>query len=61
MNRIVTLCMLRQILHYLSDQLKRDKLAGDVARMGDMIYACRFIIGKPEGKRSLGRTRHRWF
>jgi hypothetical protein len=22
--------------------------------------ACRFLVGKPEGKRPLGRTRRRW-
>jgi hypothetical protein len=31
-----------------------------VARMGDRRGACRVLVGKPEGKRPLGRPRHRW-
>jgi hypothetical protein len=33
---------------------------GHVARMGEKRYACRLLVGKPEGKRPLGRPRHRW-
>ena len=29
-------------------------------RMGERIGACRGFVGKPEGKRSLGRPRRRW-
>jgi hypothetical protein len=35
-------------------------LAGYVARRGDMRNAYRILIGKPEGKRPLGRPRRRW-
>jgi hypothetical protein len=28
--------------------------------MGDRIGAYRGLVGKPEGKRPLGRPRHRW-
>jgi hypothetical protein len=28
--------------------------------MGENRNACRILVGKPEGKRSLGRPRHRW-
>jgi hypothetical protein len=28
--------------------------------MGEKRNACRIMVGKPEGKRSLGRPRHRW-
>jgi hypothetical protein len=31
-----------------------------VARMGEKRNAYRLLLGKPEGKRSLGRPRHRW-
>jgi hypothetical protein len=31
-----------------------------VARMGDKRNAYRVLVGKPEGKRSLGRSRRRW-
>ena len=34
--------------------------AGHVARMGEMRGVYRFLVGKPEGKRSLGRPRRRW-
>jgi hypothetical protein len=31
-----------------------------VARMGTNINAFRFLVGKPEGKRQLGKARHKW-
>jgi hypothetical protein len=34
--------------------------AGHVARMGEKRNAYRILVGKPEGKRSLRRPRHRW-
>jgi len=34
--------------------------AGYVARMREMIYAYITLVGKSEGKRPLGRLRHRW-
>jgi hypothetical protein len=34
--------------------------AGNVARMGPKMNACRTLMGKPEGKRPLGRPRRRW-
>jgi hypothetical protein len=36
------------------------RLAGHVARMGEKRNAYRILVGKPEGKRSLGRPRCRW-
>jgi hypothetical protein len=33
--------------------------AVNVARMGEKRNVCRFLVGKPEGKRSLGRPRRR--
>jgi hypothetical protein len=33
---------------------------GHVARMGEKRNACRILVGKPEGKRPLGRLRCRW-
>jgi hypothetical protein len=35
-------------------------LAGHVARMGEKRNAYRLLVGKPEGKRPLGRPIHRW-
>jgi hypothetical protein len=34
--------------------------AGLVARMGEKRNAYRILVGKPEGKRPLGRPRRRW-
>jgi hypothetical protein len=31
-----------------------------VARMGEKRSACRILVGKPEGKRPLGRPKRRW-
>jgi hypothetical protein len=33
---------------------------GHVAWMGEMRNACRILVGKPEGKRPLGRPRRKW-
>ena len=34
--------------------------AGHVARMGKERRVCRVLVGKPEGRRPLGRSRRRW-
>jgi hypothetical protein len=34
--------------------------AGHVARMGEKRNLYRIFMGKPEGKRPLGRPKHRW-
>jgi hypothetical protein len=34
--------------------------AGPVARMGEGRYFYRVLVGRPEGKRPLGRPRRRW-
>jgi hypothetical protein len=39
---------------------KRMRWAGRVARMGEERNAYRILLGKLEGKRPLGRPRHRW-
>jgi hypothetical protein len=36
------------------------KWAGHVARMGEENEVYRVLVGKPEGKRPLGRRRRRW-
>jgi hypothetical protein len=38
----------------------RMRWAGHVTRMGEKRDACRLLAGKPEGKRSQGRSRRRW-
>jgi hypothetical protein len=39
---------------------RRIRWAGYVALMGEKRNACRILVGKPEGKRPLGRSRRRW-
>jgi hypothetical protein len=39
---------------------RRMRWAGQVARMGEKRNVYRFLAGKPEGKRPLGRPRRRW-
>jgi hypothetical protein len=46
--------MIRQI------KLRRMRWAGHVARMGEGRDVYSVLVGKPEGKRPLGRPRPRW-
>jgi hypothetical protein len=39
---------------------RRMRWALYVARMGEKRNVYRLLVGKPEGKRPLGRPRHRW-
>ena len=39
---------------------RRMRWAGYVARMGEESRVYRVLVGKPEGKRPLGRPRRRW-
>jgi len=39
---------------------RRMRWAGHVARMGERRGVCRVLVGKPEGKRPLGRPRRKW-
>jgi hypothetical protein len=39
---------------------RRMRWVGHVARMGEKRNAYRLLVGKPEGKRPLGRPRRRW-
>jgi hypothetical protein len=39
---------------------RRMNWTGHVARMGEKRNAYRLLVGKPEGKRPLGRPRRRW-
>ena len=39
---------------------RRMRWAGHVARMGEVRGMYRALVGKPEGKRPLGRPRRRW-
>jgi hypothetical protein len=39
---------------------RRMRWAGHVVRMGEKRNVYRLLVEKPEGKRPLGRPRHRW-
>ena len=49
---------LPNIVHVVKS--RRMRWAGHVARMGEERGVHRVLVGKPEGKRPLGRTRRRW-
>jgi hypothetical protein len=39
---------------------RRMRWAGHVARIGENRNAYRIVVGKPDGKRPMGRPRRRW-
>jgi hypothetical protein len=39
---------------------RRMRWVGHVARMGERRGAYRILVGRPEGRRPLGRPRHMW-
>jgi hypothetical protein len=39
---------------------RRMRWAGHVARMGEVSGAYNILVGRPEGRRQLGRPRRRW-
>jgi hypothetical protein len=45
---------------YFRYQTRRLRWAGHVARRGERRGAYRALVGKPEGRRPLGRPRRRW-
>ena len=42
------------------DKIEKNEKAGHVARMGERRGVYRVLVGKPEGKRPLAISRHRW-
>jgi len=52
------LCSLSNIVRVVKS--RRVRWAGHVARMGEDRDVHRVLMGKPEGKRPLGRPRRRW-
>jgi hypothetical protein len=45
--------------YHVGDKIKK-RWMGHVARMGEGRGMYRVLVGKPEGKRPLGRPKHRW-
>jgi hypothetical protein len=52
------LCSSPRIIRIIKS--RRMRWAGHVARMGEKRSVYRLLVGKPEGKRPLGRPRRRW-
>jgi hypothetical protein len=46
--------------HNENDQVKEDEMGRACSRTGDKRNAYGILVGKPEGKRSLGRPRRKW-
>jgi hypothetical protein len=49
------------LTHYFAgDEIEKNEMGGHVVRMGEGRGMYRILMGKPEGKRPLGRPRCRW-
>jgi len=46
--------------YYSVDQIKKNERGGAFGTMGNRIGAYRVLLGRPEGKRPLGRHWRRW-
>ena len=44
----------------MGDQIEKNEIGEHVACMGERSGVYRVLVEKPEGKRPLGRPRHRW-
>jgi len=44
----------------LGDKIEKNEMGGHVACIGERRGVYRVLVGKPEGKRPLGRPRRRW-
>jgi hypothetical protein len=50
------------ITQYSSDdKIEKMRWEGQVALMGERRGVYSFLVGKPEGKRPLGKPRHKWY
>jgi hypothetical protein len=58
MKRVYALYFSLNIIRVM--QLRTMRWAGLAARNGKRRGAYRVLMGKPEGRRSFGRPRHRW-
>jgi hypothetical protein len=57
-KKLYALCSSPNIIRVIKS--RRLRWAGHVSRMGDRSSTYRVLMGKPEGKRPLERTRHKW-
>jgi hypothetical protein len=57
-NELHNLYSLQSIIRIMNSRKMR--WVGHVVGMGENRNVCKLLVGKPEGKRLLGRPRHRW-
>jgi hypothetical protein len=43
-----------------NDKVKEDEIGGKCSTNGEKRNAYRILVGRSEGKRQLGRSRHKW-
>ena len=53
-------CFLAEDILDSPDAVCKNKMGGSCSTYGEKRGVYRVLVGKPEGKRPLGRTRHRW-
>jgi hypothetical protein len=46
--------------YYLGDQVEKNEMGRAYSTYGGERGASRILVGKPDGRRPLGRSRHRW-
>ena len=46
--------------YFSGDEIEKKRTGGECSTYGERRVAYRDLIGKPEGKRTLGRSRRRW-
>jgi hypothetical protein len=44
----------------LCDKVKKNEMPGQIVNVGESRGVYKVLVGKPEGKRELGRHKHRW-
>jgi hypothetical protein len=52
--------MICTLTNYSGDQVEKNGMGGACSMYGERRGACRVLVGKPEGKRPLGRSKLRW-
>ena len=45
---------------FLGDKIEKNEMGGACSTYGERRGVCKVVVGKPEGKRPLGRPRCRW-
>jgi hypothetical protein len=60
MTIVVGIVMLHSLILFICKSFMQMRWEGHVACMGEERNVCKVLVGKSEGKRPLGRPRHRW-